>query len=47
MIYKFAPITSTKAYSKAQKALKINEELTFSDKEIDQFLPEELKLKRQ
>ncbi|MCK9580536.1 MAG: SLATT domain-containing protein [Methanoregula sp.] len=45
MIYKFAPITSTKAYRKAQKALKINEELTFSDEEIDQFLPQELKSK--
>ena len=47
MIYKFAPITSTKAYGKAQKALKINEELTFSDEEIDQFLPNDLKLKKQ
>lgn len=46
MIYKFAPITSTKAYHKAQKALKINEELTFSDEEIDQFLPQELKSKK-
>jgi len=45
MIYKFAPITSTKAYGKAQKDLKINEELTFSDEEIDQFLPQELKSK--
>jgi len=43
MIYKFAPITTTKAYKKAQKALKINEELTFSDKEINQFLPEKLR----
>lgn len=46
LIYKFAPTTSTKAYKKAQEALKINEELTFSDEEIDQFLPDELKLKK-
>jgi hypothetical protein len=45
LIYKFAPITSSKAYKKAQEALKINEELTFSDDEIDQFLPNELKSK--
>ena len=45
LIYKFAPTTSTKAYKKAQEALKINEELTFSEEEIDQFLPNELKLK--
>ena len=44
LIYKFAPVTSSKAYKKAQEALKINEELTFSDNEIDQFLPTELKL---
>lgn len=44
IIYKFAPITSSKAYKKAQEALKINEELTFSKEEIDQFLPEELKM---
>lgn len=46
LIYKSAPTTSTKAYKKAQEALKINEELTFSDEEIDQFLPDELKLKK-
>lgn len=45
MIYQFAPITSNKAYKNAQIALKINEELTFSNKEIDQFLPTELKSK--
>jgi len=47
LIYKFAPITSSKAYKKAQVALKINEELTFSDDEIDQFLPNELKSKKE
>ena len=46
LIYKFAPTTSAKAYKKAQEALKINEELTFSEEEIDQFLPNELKLKK-
>lgn len=46
MIYKFAPITSVKAYKKAQQALKINEELTFSEEEIDQFVPDALKLKK-
>ena len=43
LIYKFAPTTGRSAYSKAQKALKIDEELTFSDEEIDQFLPAALK----
>jgi hypothetical protein len=47
LIYKFAPTTSSGAYKKAQKALKINEELTFSDNEIDQFLPSELKSKNE
>jgi len=46
LIYKFAPTTSSKAYKKAQKALKINEELTFTNDEIDQFLPDELKFKK-
>ena len=43
LIYKFAPTTSPKDYKQAQQALKINEEMTFSDDEIDQFLPTELK----
>lgn len=47
LIYKFAPTTSQKAYKRAQQALKINEELTFGDDEIDQFLPTELKLGKQ
>jgi len=46
IIYKFAPITSSMAYKKAQEALKINEELTFSEEEINQFLPEGLKIKK-
>lgn len=46
LIYKFAPTTSSKAYKQAQKALKVNEELTFSDDEIDQFLPDNLKMSK-
>jgi len=38
-IYKLAPHTDGDAYAKAQKALKHNEDLTFSDGEIDVFLP--------
>ncbi len=43
-IYKNAPRTTEKAYLKAQKALKLNEDLTFSSKEIDMLLPTELRL---
>jgi len=42
-IYESAPRTSPKAYSQAQKALKVSEELTFSDGEIDLFLPAALR----
>ena len=42
-IYAGSPRTNSKAYSLASKALKLNEELTFSDKEIDAFLPNELR----
>lgn len=41
-IYKFAPQTNSKAYEKAQKALKVSEDLTFSDEEINHFLPKDL-----
>ena len=41
--YKGAPSTDYKAYQKAQKALKELEDMTFSDEEIDAFLPKELK----
>ncbi|MCK4476799.1 MAG: hypothetical protein KAU16_08745 [Methanophagales archaeon] len=41
-----APSTDSKAYSKARKALKIHEEMRFSNKEIDDFLPEELRIER-
>jgi hypothetical protein len=44
-IYKSAPHTDGKAYGQAQEALKHNEDLTFSDAEIDAFLPGPLKRK--
>lgn len=44
-IYEKAPRTTLKAYKQAQKALKVNEELTFTDDEIDLFLPDILKKK--
>jgi len=42
--YRGAPKTINKAYQIASKALQENEEFTFSDSEIDKFLPECLKL---
>ena len=42
-IYRAAPHTDGKAYGEAQNALKHNEDLTFSDAEIDGFLPAPLK----
>jgi len=41
--YVAAPSTNFHAYQKAQHALKVAEDMTFSDKEIDAFLPKELK----
>ena len=41
--YHDAPQTSKRAYKKARKALNLDEEMTFSDKEIDNFLPDSLK----
>lgn len=41
--YRGAPKTINKAYQIASKALKENEEFTFSDDEIDKFLPESLR----
>lgn len=41
--YRGAPKTINKAYQIASKALKENEEFTFSDVEIDKFLPESLR----
>lgn len=46
LIYKFAPQTDSRSYKKARDALKLKEELTFSDEEIDQFLPNELRMKK-
>lgn len=42
-IYKGSPRTISAAYNKATKALKKNEELTFTDEEIDVFLPKALR----
>lgn len=42
-VYSGAPSTTYQAYKKAQEALKQLEDLTFSDDEIDKFLPKELK----
>lgn len=42
-IYSGAPSATYQAYKKAQEALKQYEDMTFSDEEIDAFLPKELK----
>lgn len=42
-VYSGAPSTTYKAYKKAQEALKHLEDMTFSDAEIDAFLPKVLK----
>lgn len=42
-VYVGAPSTNFKAYRTAQKALKELGDMTFSDSEIDAFLPKELK----
>ena len=41
-VYYGAPTTTYQAYKKAQEALKKLEDMTFSDEEIDAFLPKEL-----
>jgi hypothetical protein len=41
-VYAGAPSTTFQAYKNAQAALKIFEDMTFSDAEIDAFLPKEL-----
>ncbi|MEY4012767.1 MAG: hypothetical protein RIT22_1891 [Bacteroidota bacterium] len=41
--YRGAPKTINKAYKIASRALQKNEEFTFSDEEIDKFLPESLR----
>lgn len=45
-VYTGAPSTDYKSYQAAQKALKELEDMTFSDEEIDKFLPKELKRKQ-
>lgn len=47
VIYNGAPRTSAKGYRKAQTALKIKEDLTFADHEIDQMLPPQLRRARE
>lgn len=42
-VYGGSPSTTYAAYKKAQEALQTNEDMTFSDEEIDAFLPKELK----
>lgn len=42
-VYKGSPSTNYKAYKKAQIALQRDEDMTFSDEEINAFLPKELK----
>ena len=42
-VYAGSPSTTYEAYRKAQEALQTKEDMTFSDDEIDAFLPSELK----
>ncbi|MFD6309771.1 SLATT domain-containing protein [Streptomyces nigra] len=42
-VYRLAPDTSSSAYRAAQRALQIDEDMTFSSAEIDRFLPEALR----
>lgn len=42
--YTDAPRTSAKSFTRAQEGLKHNEEMTFTPREIDLFLPEALRL---
>ena len=42
-VYSGAPSTTYQAYKKAQEALQQYEEMTFSDAEIDAWLPRELR----
>ncbi len=42
-VYRDAPATSRGAYLKAQSALKLHEEMTSEDAEIDRFLPSPLR----
>jgi hypothetical protein len=42
-LYKNAPRTSSRAYAAAQRALKSDDELYFSDDELDRLLPKGLR----
>lgn len=42
-LYAAAPSTMNKAYREAQQALKVREDMTFSEAEIDALLPESLR----
>lgn len=44
LVYAEAPRTTGKAFTKARDGLKDNEEMTFTSREIDLFLPEALRL---
>lgn len=44
LAYSDIPSTTHKAYCEAQRALKTKEDMTFSDSEIDAFLPKELRI---
>lgn len=44
-VYENGPRTNPKAYKKASVALKINEDMTLHDEEVDSFLPGSLKRK--
>ena len=46
IIYKSAPRTDSVAYMAAQDALKNQEELFFSDEELDHLLPKQLRITR-
>jgi hypothetical protein len=45
-VYAASPSTTEKAYRQAQKALKTSEDMTFSDAEIDAFLPVALRVSK-
>ena len=45
-VYQDAPRTNSKAYDKASQALKPHEEMTFSDADIDKFLPNDIRKKQ-
>lgn len=45
-IYRHAPDTTSRAYRAAQKALHVDEEMTFSEAELDDLLPQALRIGR-